>query len=278
MNLITKWSYKRGARRDAHSDLQSADDRIVAELGPRPKFDPVANPEHGEFSRVLGERVRIEELREDITRADDVSAGRAPPLAFTLGLVVAVAVEVLGAILIMRVLGVPPSERLPLGLALAVTLIGITGATAHRTSERRATPGRDSAVPQAHKRSASTAIILAGYTAVVLAIAVVRVRSSADEESSQLEIVAQSLLMLATSIGPAWISEWLVRNRSPAAASHKLSRLLRTRLRDAERAQARAQAAVNQITRAGARWDIEAAQRRALYTTHHRLENAKGAT
>jgi hypothetical protein len=104
---------------------------------------------------------------------------------------------------------------------------------------------------------------------------VIRIQNSTDEESSKLEMVAQGLLMLATSLGPAWIAEWLIRRRAPAVAQKKRLKMIRRRLQETERAHARAQESVNRIARDGARWDVEAARRRALYLTHHRLEGRR---
>jgi hypothetical protein len=127
------------------------------------------------------------------------------------------------------------------------------------------------------KRSLFTLVILIVYSAFVAAITLVRIQNTTDEEASKLEVIAQSLLMVATSVGPAWVAEWLIRRRAPAVALWKRLKMLRKRLRDSERTHARAQETVNRIARDGARWDIEAARRRALYITEHRLEDAKGA-
>lgn len=278
MNVLTQWLMTRGARHDARAGLQSAQERIVAELGLRPKLDPVGNPEHAVLVSTLANRTRIDELRDDVGQAEDMLGEHASPIVLTVGLVVTVAVEVLGALLIMKALGVHPAERLPLGLALALALVGITAVLAHRTAAR-AVPGKQGegggALPVAHGRSAWTLVVLVAYSLFVAAITIIRIQSSTDEDASQLEIVAQSLLMLATSLGPAWIAEYLMRRRAPSVALRRRLGMLRRRLKDAERAHARAQEAVNRITRDGLRWDADTARRRALYTTHHRLEQAK---
>src|SRR5207244_538436 len=137
MNIIKKWVVQRGARLDARHGHDSVEDRVVGELGPRPKLDPASNIEHAELARTLADRAVVEELRDDVRRAEDGTSNHAPALLYTTGLVLTVVIEAVGAILIMRTLGVSPTERLPLALALAVALIGITAATAHRTSVAR---------------------------------------------------------------------------------------------------------------------------------------------
>lgn len=279
MSFLKNWWMQRGAEADARSGLDSIEERIVANLGPRPKVDSSTNAEHADLVTTLANHTRVEELREDVAREEDAFAHHASPALLTLGLVVAIAIEVLGAILIMRVLGVRPAERLPLGLALALALIGITAVTANRASARRPATnglGGKQAEAAAPRRSAWTLVLLLAYSLFVGAITVVRIQSSTDEDASRVEIVAQSLLLLATAVGPAWMAEFLLRRRAPAVAIKRRLVTLRKRLRGAERAHERARKTVNQIAREGARWDAEAARRRAFYVTHHRLAHAKG--
>lgn len=278
MNLFKQRTIEQGAREDARHGLDSVEDRIVAELGPRPKLDSTGNPEHAEFVTALQDNVRIAELREDLVRAEDVASNHYPPILYTAGLAVAVAAEVLGAILIMRALGVRPAERLPLGFALALALIGITAVTAHRTSARASEGLKTNSLNTPRpKRSVWTLLLLLAYSLFVGAIAVVRIQSSTDEDASRIGTVASSLLMLATCLGPAWMAEWLMRKRALAVAAHRPVRMLRRRLRDAERALKRARMAVNRMARKGAAWDAAAARRRAQYRTIHRLESAGGS-
>jgi hypothetical protein len=118
--------------------------------------------------------------------------------------------------------------------------------------------------------------LLVAYTLFVGAITLVRIQNVADEEASQAQAIAQALLMLATCLGPAWIAEWLLRKRGPAVALNTEIKTLKRRLREAERAQAKAKEYIASVTREGLRYDQEAARRRALYATHHRLANRQG--
>lgn len=275
MNILKRASVARGARADAQSGENSVEERIVAELGVRPRLDPAGNAEHATFVSALQSGASIEELREDITRLEDAAAHHRPTFLLTLGLVLAVAVEVVGALLIMKAVGVEPNERLPLGLALALALIGLTAVTSHRASPRTAGKEQEGIAAVA-KRSLISAIVLVTYSIFVVAVAVLRVHAPGEEDASHVDAIASAVIMLATSLGPAWAVEWLLRLRAPAVVLEKRLATLRRRLRDVERATERARKAVNEIARAGARWDDEAARRRALYATEHRLELARG--
>jgi hypothetical protein len=51
MNIVSRLFIERGARLDARGGLDSIEDRIAAELGPRPKLDTTMNHEHAELAR-----------------------------------------------------------------------------------------------------------------------------------------------------------------------------------------------------------------------------------
>jgi hypothetical protein len=259
--------------------IDLTDHRIVADLGQRPQLKTVENPEHGEWARTLADRSRIEELREDITRAEDAMSRSSSPTWLFLGLIVTFLVELLGAILIMGDVGVEPRERLPLSFALALAVIGLTAVAAKGSSppasESNAASNGHGAAPIA-RRTVFAIAVLGAYTLLVGAIAVVRVLNALDEEAATPQAFSNALILLATGIGPAWCAEALLRRWRRAVPMRKHLKVLRKRMKNAERDRARAQAAVNRIAREGAEWDGAAARRRALYATHHRLESAKG--
>lgn len=273
MNIIDRLFVHRGARADARYQLQSVEERVIGDLGLRPKLDAANNPEHAEFVRVLGDRVRVDELKEDTLRIEREAAEHGSAALYTTGIVATVVLEAFGANQLMGSLGMESSERFLLGLALAIALVGFTYIASNRvapTSEEEA-----SGVMQAAKRSLMSMIILGMYSAIVVAIAVIRVESSTDDESSGLGSVAQALVLLVTAVGPAWLAEWLIRKRAPAANVRARAAIVKRELRLAERKHKQARDAINNITREGVRWDGEAARRRAVYQTHHRLESAK---
>src|ERR1700722_14001857 len=97
MTILRQFMMSHGARTDARFGLDSAEERIVAALGPRPKLGPGGNPEHAGDVRALAERVKIDETKEDITAAEDAYAKHAPPFLFTAGLAGALGVEGVGS-------------------------------------------------------------------------------------------------------------------------------------------------------------------------------------
>jgi hypothetical protein len=263
-----------GARDDARLGLNSEDDRNLAARGPRPVLDPVGNPEHATYVSTLAEKGKLEELREDIGKAEDALAHHASPLFLNVCLLIAVAVEFVGASLLLRVLGVAPGERLPLSLALAIALIGVTAVISSRAASAPVS-GAPLSWTGRLKRILGTSALSLVYAAFIGAITIVRVTGTTDEDASQVEILAQSLLLLATSAGPAWAAEWAMRKRAPGVLLRKHLQTLRRRLSAGERAHARAQKAVHEISRRGVQWDIEAARERARYRVEHRLETAR---
>ncbi|MDQ2642661.1 MAG: hypothetical protein M3020_02510 [Myxococcota bacterium] len=280
MNLVRQLIVKYGARTDARSGLASVEDRIIAELGPRPNDDPFLNPRYADAVRVLGDRARMEELREDLTRAEDSIGDTQPPILYSLGLILAIGVEALGAVLVLRSLGFPPVERLWLGVGLTIALVLVTAVVARRTS------GRGDASPPASAgakigrllaRSAGTLVALAAYALLIAAIAAIRWLDASAESESVVSSLANPVLLVAIAVAPAWAVEMLMRKRAPASAARVEARRVRGRLGEAERAHKRAHVEVGAFARKLAQWDREAASRRALYQTHHRLEAAKDA-
>lgn len=271
MNPFRKFGVAYGAKVDARLGIDSTEDRIIAELGPAPKFDPVGNPEHGDIAATLADRSTIAELKEDVTREEDALTNHAPPFLYTLGLIAAFGVEFVGSVLLMKALAVEEGERLPLASALTLAIVGVTAIVAHRTSSRKKEGEREGFL----KRFAVTLVILVVYIGLATAITVVRLEGSNEEGASQLEVIAQAILMVATAVGPAWCVEWLIRKRAPSVALRKRLSTLRKRLRQAERAYARAREAVNRIGREGARWQVEASRQRALYGVQHKVTSAK---
>jgi hypothetical protein len=211
-----------------------------------------------------------------LERAENEVGNHSPPVLLTLGLVVCLAAEAWGCFLLLKSFGVSPAERLPLGIALALAVIGITAVVARRTSPPAGSAPSQGGVAArvflAIKRSVWTLVILGAYVAVTISLVVLRVSHAASEDTPQLEIAAQALLLVATSVGPAWFAERWFRKLHGASRVWKQRRLVRARLRDAERSWNKAQAAVNRIASDGARWDEAAARRRAQYQTEHRLE------
>ena len=84
------------------------------------------------------------------------------------------------------------------------------------------------------RRISGTVLILGIYSALVLALGLLRLKSSADEGGDGA--LAETVVMIATTIGPAWLTEWLLKRWRPAprvtpavsSAAHQLFAILPT--------------------------------------------------
>jgi hypothetical protein len=85
---------------------------------------------------------------------------------------------------------------------------------------------------------------------------------------------AAAIVMLCTTVGPAWVAEMIMRRREPAIRLVKEARRLRRRIRVAERRHQRAQWFVYRLSKRTSRWEDDAAQGRAIYVRAHRLAAA----
>ncbi len=258
------------ARREALAGVNSVDDHITRRLGPRPKdFDPVRNYEHAQIARALGRRVEIGEWTDDIGRAETDASRHANVWGLNAGIVFCFLVEVLGGVLVMKLLGRDEGERLPLGVALGLALIGITAATSNRTA---AAPGGGE--PSTPQRRNVTALVLTVSSFLVIALAVVRLRMS-SEDGGGLDSLPETVVMIATTIGPAWLAEHFLAKRRPASiVAAEVSRLKR-RIRSAGRESNKAAAFMTRLARKQAAWDEKAARLRAAFESEHRLTRAE---
>lgn len=260
-------SIEQAARRDALAGVKSIDDHIVLRLGPRPKnFDPVGDHNHGKVAAALGRRTEIAEWSDDLRRAQ-AEAGRHPStVALNIGILFCFLVEILGGILIMRALGVGEGERLPLGVALGLALIGITAVTSQRAGA--------TSQPGSPQRRNTTALILAVYSLLVIALAVVRLRLG-SEEGGGLEALPETVVMIATTVGPAWLAEYLLRCRRPAAlVAAEVGRLKRL-IKGAERERGKGETDMGRLLEKQSAWDEKAARLRATFEAEHRITSAE---
>lgn len=269
MSFLGRKTIDEDARREALAGVNSVDDHITRRLGPRPKdFDPVGNHEHGQIATALGRRSEIGDWTDDLGRAETEASRHPNRWGLTVGIVFCFLVEVLGGVLVMRALNVGEGERLPLGVALGLALIGITAATSNRTTSAS---GGEAGAPQGRN---ATALILTVYSLLVMALAIVRLRMSA-EEGGGLDSLPETVVMIATTIGPAWLAEHFLKKRRPAAiVAAEVSRLKR-RIRVAERERGTAATFMTRLAREQAAWDERAARLRAAFESEHRLTRAE---
>lgn len=264
MNFFDQLRIRLAASADRRASVDSLELRIEEVLGRRPTFDPVGNHLHRVMSTALNNRVDVEELEDDIRRLEDELSAYPSVLALSLGLVAALVGETLGAILVMKSLGVEGPERTVLGGLLSVAIVGGTAFVSRIVAP-------EEAAARSMLRAFAGLILVVLYALFVLALAVVRVHELADGETVGLVTYAQAVIMAVTTILPALGAEWLSRRRSPARRIQKQLRVLRRRLALAVRAHAHAEQFVTKLARDAERYDHEATKLRALYRVNHRL-------
>lgn len=258
MNFIERTLLDLRARGEAAHAVDSVDDHIVAALGPRPVFDPVGNAEHGWVGDALNNQAELGEWRDDLRQREDELTRHPSVMGMNVFLVLLFGVEVLGATLVMRTVGYENPERLILGAMLGAFVFFITSLAARMP------------------RTWWFYLVLSAYGALVVAIAALRAdeMSLSAEGSAGLDWAA-GVVMLCTTVGPAWVAEMIMRKREPAIRLAKEAARFRKRIRLGERRQRNAQRFVNRLARRSRQWDEGAAQARAVYTRSHRLAAAR---
>lgn len=267
MNFLDRYRLRRAAEADRRAAADSLDLRVEEALGRRPAFDPVGNHEHRVMSSALNGRAEVEELEDDIRRLEDELARYPSVVALTLGLIAALVGETLGAILVMKSLGVEGPERTVLGVLLSVAIVGGTALVARVVAP-------EEHAPRSFVRVFAGLVVAALYALFVLALAVVRMHELAEGSEVGLVMYAQAIIMAATTILPAFGAEWLIRRRGPARHIQKQLRVLRRRLRHAERRRVEAERFVSKLARDAERYDQAAAKLRAAYLVQYRLAHA----
>ncbi len=255
----------RRAEADARLGIDSTELALREELGRKPEWDPVENAEHAQVAETLGDRAELEELRSDRHRLEDELA-RHPSRAGLLALLALTAViEAFGGVLIMKSLGRPNPERTFLGIALALGTLGFTAFVSKTAAETaRATDAKP-------RRSLGSAALLSVYTVFVMAVAASRVELPEGEEGIDLLTYAEAVLMLATTVLPAFTAEWIFRKREPAVRAARALRNVLGRIKRLEAKRAEATRFVRKLARDRERFEqVEARRRAALEIAHLR--------
>lgn len=245
------------ARFDAKYKTRNAARVIDRYLGPRPTFDPITNHEHAQIAKKLL-TTEADKRKKDLHTIEDQLTHFTPSRYFTIGLVILFLGEYFGASLIFKDLGYAARERAILGLMLTCILFFLTWFAAHMAtkSDEQGRPGR----------SRWLIAVLVAYTLLVLAVAVYRHSTiAAGEETNPAGEIATTLLMLFTSVGPAWLFETLARKREPVAKLTRMRRQIKRRLRKATVEHNAALAFTRQLSRMGQAWDYESKRLRAVY-------------
>lgn len=259
INAIRTYLARRQAEADATLGIDATELRLREELGKKPEWNPVENAEHAQVAEVLGDRAELEELRDDRRRLEDELARHPSRTGLLVLLGLTTVIEAFGGVLIMKSLGRENPERTFLGIALAMGTLGFTAFVSKAATEAAETK---SATP---KRTLGSIALLAVYTVFVLAVAAARVELPEGEDGVDLLTYAEAILMVATTVLPAFTAEWIFRMRAPAVRAARALANVASRIRRLEAKHAEAATFARNLSRRRERF--EAAETR-LGATH----------
>lgn len=281
MNFIERLIMGYQARRDARDGVEAKDRRMTATIGLPPAEVARESYAYRNAIRNVSDTGRVDELREDLRRGEDLEAVVGRSWTYTVGLVVVWAVEFAGALLIMRALGLPANHRFLPALALTLALVGLTKVVVKVTTAPHASPpagamtgpggADDVADEEVHREPIEWKRYLLPVALAVFvgAIACVRAAGSDAEDVPPLVAWSEAILMVAISVGPAFAAAWLEKKRAPAAElAHRLT-TLRRRLAAEERRIQRAERHLLGVDRAMVKWQQGNARGRAVYSMAH---------
>lgn len=269
MNAFTRYRLRQAAQHDAAAQVDSVDERLIAELGPRPELNPVKNHAHARMIRALNQRPELVEGRSEVERLAAAKAEFPATALLLFGLITSFMIEAFGGTLIMKSFELPPIERLPLGVACAAALFAFTAVFA----APHAPLGPQDTLPP--PRSVARALFVPLiYTALVVALAIARLRDT-DDEMSRPDRFAEALVLTATSVGPAFISHYLLGRYVPLRRLNRALALAERRVRRLEAEYRHAERFLTKFAERQSAWDAAEARWRASYRTHHRLGSAQ---
>jgi transposase len=124
------------------------------------------------------------------------------------------------------------------------------------------------------KRSPWFLLTIAAYALVMVAVTILRTLHAATDDASRAEELSVGIVMLAVTIGAAWLAESIMSRRGPSVRLAKERRNLQRRLRDAERRQRHAQTYIEQFERNRVRQRERIARDRATYLGTHEYTKA----
>ncbi len=298
MNFIGNVFASLHARRHAHLGIDGKDRYVTETLGLPPGEVEKTSYVYKSAVQQMGDTGRLEELREDLRRGQDLQAIVGHPWQYTAGLVVVWGLEAAGSLLILRALGVPSEHRLLPAAALTLAMIGLTKVTVAATSAppnvaapppsgTDPEPGTPGAVPAGvdpdPTRPPPTSapipwkryLLPAVYGCLVAAVAASRVMGSDAADVSPLLAWSEAVILVAVTCGPAFAAIWLEGRRAPALELARRIALISRRLRGEERRIKQAERFVTRVDRAQVRWTQDNAALRARFSIAHELATAE---
>jgi hypothetical protein len=269
-NLLSSFLASMYARRDAAGGVEGRERFLVDQLGPEPQaFDPGASEEHAQIARDLALEPEIREVEDDVRRAEDLVPSIGTPSRYAVGLFIVAVVELWGSLLVVRAIGISSEYRVLTALGLTIAILYLT----HRLAESSAPPPKGASLGARLLHAVKRILIPIVYSLVVIAIAAVR--SGAEDTSVDNVSIAEGVLMIVMTAGPAWFAAYLESRRAPAAELGKRLSTLRGRLRALRNRFETARAYVRNLERARGVWRERAARLDARYSVHHELATAK---
>lgn len=259
IDTIKTFLARRDAEADARLGIDATELRVREELGKKPEWDPVSNAEHAQVAEVLGDRAELEELQDDRRRLEDELARHPSRTGLLVLLGLTAVIEAFGGVLIMKSLGRENPERTFLGIALAVGTLGFTAFVSKTATDTVHT--KDAGA----RRTLGSIALLAVYTVFVLAVAAARVELPEGEDGVDLLTYAEAILMVATTVLPAFTAEWIFRMRAPAVRAARALRNVRRRIRRLEAKHLRASAFARELSRERARFEQVKTRRGATH-------------
>lgn len=259
MNWFHKHFARRRARTEALLGVNGREAFLTETLGVAPNALAKPGLEYREAVEALGSRGRRGDLEQELLYLQELQSVRGNPLGYTLALVGLTVIETWGMVTLLRSFdGVSVSERPYLAVGLSIGLIQLTKAVVEATARaprlpQRAAPPRPNApaggsdvasAPGGPVDEDTPAIdipwraiaLVVAYALFVAGVVILRVTGhSASDEGVTAQTLAEGVLTVVTTVGPAWFAARVAAKRAPAKRLATRIALVARRLRVAER-------------------------------------------
>lgn len=287
MNFLSSLLTPFHARRHARAGVDGKDRYITKTIGLAPR--EVEGQSYAYRTAVQGaaDIGRLEELRDDLRRAQDLQAVVGTPGPYTAGLVVVWGLEAASSFLIMRALGIPAELRVFPAIGLTLAMIKLTKATVAANATPRPPPAPSApSAPSSDDNSELPPpapapiqwrryLLMGAYGCLIAAVAAARVTGSDADDVPPLLALVEAIIVVGISAGPAFAAVWLEEKRAPAIELARRITLIRRRIRSEERRIKAADRFLRRVDRDQVRWTQDNAALRAAFSTEHELTIAE---
>lgn len=234
---------------------EAVDNYIIQEIGPKPTASDVPNPPN------------TTAFRRELAKAEEALTKHlfSPQTLYAMltGLII---IEALGLSLLLESMGWENPSRTIFGIMCAAAVIGLTCYITHLGATR--TPGATG--NQKTRWLLYAAIVV--YAIVVLAITVLRAEGTqGSEESSRIYNLSAAIIMMCSTIGPAWLAERFMRYLEPMIPLIRARALNRRRIADAQRDYDRSFASTKDATARAVQWQYDSKRIGAAFRDRYNL-------